>query len=383
MPEKLNWEILLSSKINSIQEEKMDRIHNFNAGPAVLPEEVLREVQADLFNYKGMGLSVMEMSHRSKEYQAIIDEAHARVKSIYNLGDDYDVLFLHGGASLQFLMVPMNFVPEGKIANFINTGVWSKKAISEAKKIAKPVHVAATSEDANFNYIPKGYTLSDNPAFLHITTNNTIFGTEWHSDPDVPADVPLIADMSSNFMSKPIDVQKYSMIYAGAQKNVGPAGCAVVIIKKDFLATALSGLPSMLDYQIHAKNGSMYNTPPSFTIYIIGLVLKWIEEMGGLEKIALNNQVKAKYIYDAIDQSEGFYKGTVVPEDRSLMNITFRMATEELENLFISEAKKAGMIGLKGHRDVGGCRASTYNSLPLPAAHALGEFMKSFMKAHG
>ena len=360
----------------------MERVHNFNAGPAVLPEEVLREAQADLFNYKGMGLSVMEMSHRSKEYQAIIDEANAAIKRIYGIGDDYEVLFLQGGASTQFLMVPMNFAPDGKIANYIHTGVWSKKAIAEAKKIGKPVHLAASSEDKSFSFIPKTHQLSDNPAYLHITTNNTIYGTEWHHDPEVEAGVPLIADMSSNFMSKPIDIQKYSMIYAGAQKNVGPSGAVVVIIKKDFLATAQSGLPSMLDYQIHAKNGSMYNTPPCWTIYMIGLVMKWVEEMGGLEKIAINNQVKAKYIYDAIDESNGFYKGTVVPEDRSLMNITFRMATEELEALFISEAKKAGMIGLKGHRDVGGCRASTYNSLPLPAAHALAEFMKDFMVKH-
>ena len=251
----------------------MERVHNFNAGPAVLPEEVLREAQADLFNYKGMGLSVMEMSHRSKEYQAIIDETQAAVKRIYGLGDDWDVLFLQGGASMQFLMVPMSFAHEGKIANYINTGQWSKKAISEAKKIGKQVHVAATSEDKNFSYIPKTWQLSDNPAYLHITTNNTIFGTEWKSDPVIPAGVPLIADMSSNFMSKPVDVQKYSMIYAGAQKNVGPAGCVVVLIKKDFLATGAANLPTMLDYQVHAKNGSMYNTPPTFTIYLIGLVL--------------------------------------------------------------------------------------------------------------
>ncbi|MDD4309634.1 MAG: phosphoserine transaminase [Candidatus Cloacimonetes bacterium] len=360
----------------------MERVHNFNAGPAVLPEEVLLEAQADLFNYKGMGLSVMEMSHRSKEYQAIIDETYAAVKRIYGLGDDWEVLFLQGGASLQFLMVPMSFIPEGKTANYINTGVWSKKAISEAKKLGKPVHVAATSEDQNFGYIPKTWTLSENPAYLHITTNNTIFGTEWKIDPTIPEGVPLIADMSSNFMSKPIDVQKYSMIYAGAQKNVGPSGCVVVLIKKDFLATGAANLPSMLDYQIHAKNGSMYNTPPTFTIYLIGLVLKWIEAYGGLPKVEQNNLAKADYIYKAIDASDGFYKGTVAVEDRSLMNITFRLPSEELENLFISEAKKQGMIGLKGHRDVGGCRASTYNSLPLIAAHTLAEFMKSFKEQH-
>lgn len=361
----------------------MERVHNFNAGPAVLPEEVMLEAQADFFNYKGMGLSVMEMSHRSKEYQEIIDAANAAVKRIYGLGDDYEVLFLQGGASMQFLMLPMNFAFDGKQANYINTGVWSKKAIGEAKKIGKAVHVAATSEDRNFSYIPKNWTLSDDPSYLHITTNNTIFGTEWKVDPVVPDNIPLIADMSSNFMSKPIDAKLYSLIYAGAQKNVGPSGTAVVIIRKELLERAIPGLPNMLDYNVHAKNGSMYNTPATFTIYMIGLVLNWIENYGGLEKIEQNNIVKAKYIYDAIDDSDGFYKGTVDKEDRSLMNITFRMNSEELENLFISEAKKNGMIGLKGHRDVGGCRASTYNSLPLPAAHALAEFMRTFQQQHG
>jgi phosphoserine aminotransferase len=376
-------EILVSIKKYLFQEEKMERVHNFNAGPAVLPEEVLREAQADLFNYKGMGLSVMEMSHRSKEYQAIIDETNAAVKRIYGLGDEHEVLFLQGGASMQFLMVPMNFAVEGKEANFINTGQWSKKAIAEAKKIGKTVHVAATSEDRNFCYVPKTWELSANPSYLHITTNNTIFGTEWKKDPDVPAGIPLIADMSSNFMSKPIEVQKYDLIYAGAQKNVGPAGTVVVIVKKSFLEKAIPGQPSMLDYQLMAKNGSMYNTPATFTIYMIGLVLKWIEDFGGLKMIEQNNIAKAKYIYDAMDESNGFYKGTVDKEDRSLMNITFRLPSEDLEALLISEAKKQGMIGLKGHRDVGGCRASTYNSLPLPAAHALAEFMREFQKQHG
>ena len=358
-------------------------MYNFNAGPAVLPEEVLLEAQADLFNYKGMGLSVMEMSHRSKEFQAIIDDAYTRVKRIYGLGDDYEVLFLQGGASLQFLMVPLNFAAEGKEANYINTGQWSKKAIAEAKKIGKPVHIAASSEDRNFAYIPRTWQLSQNPAYLHITTNNTIFGTEWKFDPDVPEDIPLIADMSSNFMSKPINMQKYSLAYAGAQKNVGPAGTVIVIVKKSLLEKAIPGLPTMLDYNIHAKNGSLYNTPACFIIYMIGLVLKWIENFGGLEKIAENNKVKAGYIYDTIDASNGFYRGTVDKEDRSLMNITFRLPSEELEELFVSEAKKNAMIGLKGHRDVGGCRASCYNSLPFKAAKALSDFMKEFQRQHG
>ncbi len=361
----------------------MGRVHIFNAGPAVLPEEVLREVQADLFDYKGMGLSVMEMSHRSKEYQAIIDEANAAVKRIYGLGDDYEVLFLQGGASTQFLMAPMNFAPEGKEVNIIHTGAWSKKAIAEAQKIGKTVHIAASSEDKKFTYIPKTWALSDNPAYLHITTNNTIYGTEWKKDPDVPETVPLFADMSSNFMSKPIDAKKYDLIYAGAQKNVGPAGCVVVILKKSLLGRINKSLPTMLDYQTHVSKGSMFNTPPTFSIYVVGLVLKWIEDFGGLEKIEQNNIAKADYIYNAIDGSDGFYKGTVEPGDRSLMNITFRLPSEELEAMFVADAKKEGMIGLKGHRSVGGCRASVYNSLPLPAAHALSEFMRDFQQKHG
>jgi len=361
----------------------MERVHNFNAGPAVLPEEVLLEAQADLFNYKGMGLSVMEMSHRSKEYQEIIDETNAAVKRILGIGDEFEVLFLQGGASLQFLMVPMNFAFDGKETNYINTGQWGTKAIKEAKKIGKTVHVAATSEDRNFSYIPKSWSLSDKPAYLHITNNNTIFGTEWKIDPATPDSVPLIADMSSNFMSKPIEMDKYDLIYAGAQKNVGPSGSVVVIIRKSLLERSIDGIPTMLDYKIHAKNGSMYNTPCTFTIYMIGLVMKWIESYGGLAKIEQNNIAKAKYIYDAIDNSDGFYRGTVDKEDRSLMNITFRLPNEDLEAKLISEAKKNGMIGLKGHRDVGGCRASTYNALPIKAAHDLAEFMKVFSQNNG
>lgn len=359
------------------------RIHNFNAGPAVLPEEVLREAQADLFSYKGKGLSVMEMSHRSKDFQEIIDNAMATIKRLYELGDDYDVLFLQGGASTQFLMVPMNYAKDGMEANYINTGVWSTKAIKEAKKIGKTVHVAASSEDRKFAYIPKSFELSANPSYLHITTNNTIYGTEWKTDPVVPTNVSLIADMSSNFMSKPVDMKRYSLVYAGAQKNVGPAGCTIVIARKSYLEQVNPNIPTMLDYKTHAGQGSLYNTPPCFAIYMIGLVVKWMEEYGGLSVIEQNNIVKADYIYNMIDASEGFYRGTVDKDSRSLMNVTFRMASDELENMFIDEAKKQDMIGLKGHRDVGGCRASIYNSLPLESAHALAEFMKEFMRKHG
>jgi len=361
----------------------MERVHNFNAGPAVLPEAVLLEAQQDLFNYKGQGMSVMEMSHRSKEYEAIIFDAHDRAKRIYGLGDDWEVLFLQGGATMQFYMVPMAYAAEGRIANFINTGVWATKAYKEARKIGKAVHLAASSEADKFNHIPKTFTLSENPAYLHITNNNTIYGTEWHFDPEVPAGVPLIADMSSNFMSKPIDIQKYSLVYAGAQKNVGPAGCTVVLIRKDMLDKMNPGLPTMLDYKIHLDNQSMHNTPPCFVIYVIGLVEKWIENQGGLAAVYKNNIAKAKYIYDVLDCDCGFYKGHAQKDSRSLMNITFRLPNEELEDLFVKEAKKNGMVGLKGHRDVGGCRASTYNALPLKACQDLAAFMLDFAKQHG
>ncbi len=361
----------------------MERVHNFNAGPGVLPEEVLLEAQADLFNYKGLGLSVMEMSHRSKEYEAIIFGAHDAIKRIYGLGDDWDVLFLQGGATMQFTAVPWALCPDDKIANYINTGVWATKAYKEAKRLGKKVHLAATSEAEKFAYIPKEWTLSENPAYLHITNNNTIYGTEWQTDPDIPKSVPLIADMSSNFVSKPIDIQKYSLIYAGAQKNIGPAGAVVVLIKKDMFDKVIPVVPGILNYKTQSENQSMLNTPPTWTIYMIGLVTKWIEGFGGLDKIHENNKAKAKYIYDAIDNSNGYFKGTVQKDSRSLMNITFRLATEELEAKFIKEATANGMIGLKGHRDVGGCRASTYNSLPLKACYDLSVFMNDFMSKNG
>lgn len=357
------------------------RVHNFNAGPAVLPEEVLLEVQKNLFDYKGHGLSVMEMSHRSAEYDQIITEARERLLRIMGLGDDYVALFLQGGASTQFLMIPMNFCPEDKVANYIDTGTWATKAWKEAKKIGKKYHLAASSEDKEFTYIPKTWELSENPAYLHITTNNTIRGTEWKIDPDVPADVPLIADMSSNFLSRPLDFKKYDLIYGGAQKNIGPAGATFVVIKKSLLERQNSGLPTMLDYKTHIEKDSMFNTPPTFSIYVIGEVLKWIEDNGGLEAREEYNRKKAEVIYNILDNSD-FYRGTVVPEDRSWMNVPFRLPNEELEKKFIAEAKAKGMIGLKGHRSVGGCRASIYNSLPIKAVEDLAQFMLDFEKAN-
>jgi phosphoserine aminotransferase len=362
-------------------EENSMRVHNFNAGPAVLPEEVLKEVQLNLLDYKGNGLSVMEMSHRSVEYGEIIEGAKAAIKRIMGLGDDYEALFLHGGASTQFLMIPLNFCPDDKVANYINTGAWATKALKEAKKIGKQMHVVASSEDKDFTYIPKIWHLSENSAYLHITTNNTIRGTEWKIDPDVPADVPLIADMSSNFLSRPLNFKKYSLIYGGAQKNIGPAGVAFAVIRKSLMEKQNSGLPTMLDYNTHIDKGSMFNTPPAFSIYVVGEVLKWIEKNGGLEARAKYNEEKANYIYNIFDSSE-FYRGTVEVEDRSYMNVPFRLPSEDLEKKFIAEAKAKGMIGLKGHRSVGGCRASIYNSLPMKAVQDLAQFMLDFEKAN-
>ncbi|MCD6177563.1 MAG: 3-phosphoserine/phosphohydroxythreonine transaminase [Candidatus Cloacimonetes bacterium] len=357
------------------------RVHNFSAGPAVLPEEVLKEIQENLVDYKGNGLSVLEMSHRSKEYMEIIEGARARLLKIMGLSDEYVAMFLQGGASTQFYMIPLNFCADDKVANYIDTGAWSSKAIKEVKILGKKLHIAATSEDKEFTYIPKEWELSDNAAYLHITTNNTIRGTEWMIDPDVPADVPLIADMSSNFLSKPLNFSKYDMIYGGAQKNIGSAGATFVVLKKSMLEKINPGLSTMIDYNTHASKGSMFNTPPTFSIYVIGEVLKWIEGNGGLVGMQKINEEKAAYIYDVIDGSN-FYKGTVVKEDRSFMNIPFRLPTEELEKKFISETTANNMINLKGHRSVGGCRASVYNSLPMESAKVLAKFMIDFEKVN-
>lgn len=361
---------------------ELNRKHIFNAGPSCLPVEVLKDIQENLLNYKGTGLSVMEMSHRSPEYQKIIDDATALAKKIMGLGDDYEILFLQGGASTEFYMVAANLVADGQEGNYINTGVWSTKALKECAKIGKGMHVTASSEDKEFTYIPNKdtYTFSENPAYLHITTNNTIRGTEYSEEkiPEAPKGALLVADMSSNFLSRPYDFNKFDLIYAGAQKNVGPAGCTVVAIKKTAQERLQSGLPTMIDYSTHINKGSMFNTPPAFAIYVIGEVLKWIDGFGGLDKLHAYNVEKANYIYNAIDNSNGFYRGTVVAEDRSLMNIPFRLKTEELEKKFIAESKAAGMLGLKGHRSVGGCRASVYNSCPMESAKALAEFMKKF-----
>ncbi|MBS4179546.1 3-phosphoserine/phosphohydroxythreonine transaminase [Lederbergia citrea] len=358
-------------------------VYNFNAGPSALPLAVLEKAQQELVDFRGTGMSIMELSHRSPAYEEVHNQAIARLKSLYSIPENYEVLFLQGGASLQFSMIPMNFLQPEKKAGYVMTGVWSEKAFAEAKLFGEPYHVASTKE-SNYHIIPRMDELQyyERDAYLHLTSNNTIYGTQWKDFPDT-GDVPLIADMSSDIMSKPIDVSKFAMIYAGAQKNLGPSGVTVVIIRKDILEKANPNIPTMLKYSTHAKSNSLYHTPPTFGIYMLGEVLSWIEESGGLEAIAKQNEEKAKLIYDAIDNSNGFYLGHADIESRSLMNITFRLADEELEKKFLMEAKSAGFVGLNGHRSVGGCRASTYNAVPLEACKALSEFMKQFQKKNG
>jgi phosphoserine aminotransferase len=355
----------------------MARIYNFSAGPSMLPEEVLKTAAAEMLEYGATGQSVMEMSHRSKEYQAIIDAAESDLRDIMNIPDNYAVLFLQGGASTQFAMVPMNLMTNNKKADYIVTGQWAKKAYKEAARYGN-ARVIASSEDKTFSYIPKVTKDMIDPEadYVHICMNNTIYGTKWQELPDT-GDVPLVADISSCILSEPIDVSKFGVLYAGAQKNVAPAGLTIVIIRKDLIGNAMDITPTMLNYQTHADNGSMFNTPPCYTIYIAGLVFKWIKSLGGLEEMKKVNVEKASLIYDFLDSSK-LFKGTVVPEARSLMNIPFVTGNEELDAKFVSEAKKAGFVNLKGHRSVGGMRASVYNAMPVEGARKLVEFMKKF-----
>ncbi|HQN45196.1 MAG TPA: 3-phosphoserine/phosphohydroxythreonine transaminase [Anaerolineaceae bacterium] len=360
------------------------RVHNFNAGPSVLPVSVLEKAQAEILDFQGCGMSVMEMSHRSKEFEGIIQTAEADLRELMNIPANYKVLFLQGGASLQFAMIPMNLRPAGASADYIVTGAWSRTAAKEAAKLGA-THTAFTSEADNFSRLPADneIQLDPNAAYVHFCHNETIHGVEFKTEPRVPAGVPLICDMSSDFLSQPVDVSPYAMIYAGAQKNAGPAGVVVAIIREDLLARVPEKLPVMLDYKIMVENGSLYNTPPCWSIYIVGLVMKWLKELGGLPAIHAINQQKANLIYGAIDQSGGYYRGHAAPAARSIMNVPFRMPTEELEELFVKEAKKAGFIGLKGHRSVGGLRASIYNALPIESAKALAEFMAEFQRKNG
>jgi len=358
------------------------RIHNFNPGPAALPLPVLEEIRNEFLNYKGCGMSVTEISHRSKWFDEIINGAVERTKRLLHMGDDFHVLFIQGGASLQFCMIPMNLSLPGRPVDYINTGTWSTKAIKEAQIQGKDVRVIASSEDANFSYIPKDYSVDPDAAYLHFTSNNTIKGTQWSTFPDA-GDVPLISDMSSDIMSRPFDVRPFGLIYAGAQKNIGPAGAALVIVRKDMLERVPGDIPTMLKYTTFAEKNSLFNTPPCFVIYVISLVLKWLEEtIGGLEKMEQINKQKAALLYDLIDQSD-FYRGTAAPDSRSLMNVTFRLPSEDLEARFVEEALKEGLGGLKGHRSVGGCRASIYNAVSLEAVTALRDFMVEFERKNG
>jgi phosphoserine aminotransferase len=355
------------------------RIFNFNAGPAALPLPVLEEIQSSFLNFNGSGMSITEISHRSPWFDQVINDAVERTKRLLNLDDRFHVLFVQGGASLQFAMAPMNFLGDGRSADFVNTGTWSTKAINEAKILNKPYSVVASSEDRNFCYIPKDISFNPDAAYAHITSNNTIKGTQWHTFPDTNG-VPIMADMSSDFMSRPLDMDKFGMIYAGAQKNIGPSGVCMVIVREDMLETANNEIPSMLRYATYASKNSMYNTPPCFGIYTIQLVLKWLEEtVGGLEKMEAHNQAKGKLLYDLIDNSD-FYRATADKDSRSLMNVTFRLPTEELEKRFLEQATAKDLGGLKGHRSVGGCRASIYNAATMEAVQALVEFMESFKK---
>ncbi|TQR17957.1 3-phosphoserine/phosphohydroxythreonine transaminase [Psychrobacillus soli] len=358
------------------------RAYNFSAGPSALPLEVLEKAQKELVNFRGTGMSIMEMSHRGATFENIHNEAISRMRKLFSIPDQYEVLFLQGGASLQFSMIPMNLLKEGQQAGYIMTGSWSEKAFKEAKLFGEPYQIATTKEN-KYRNIPtfEDIQFNSEDAYIHLTSNNTIYGTQWHSFPDT-GEIPLIVDMSSDIMSKPIDVSKFGMIYAGAQKNLGPSGVTVVIVRKDLLEKANTEIPTMLKYSTHAENNSLYNTPPTFGIYMLGEVLNWIEEKGGLEAIAKHNEEKAKVIYDTIDNSNGFYVGHATTESRSLMNITFRVTDEELEKQFLTEVKEAGFVGLNGHRSVGGCRASTYNAVPFEACKALSDFMIEFQRKH-
>ncbi|HWO02386.1 MAG TPA: 3-phosphoserine/phosphohydroxythreonine transaminase [Blastocatellia bacterium] len=358
------------------------RIYNFSAGPAVLPLPVLEEVQRDMLALPGVGMSVLEISHRSKPFDEIILGAEADIRKLAGISDDYHVLFLQGGASMQFSMVPMNILPPGGKADYIITGSWAQKAMKEALRIGT-VNVAATTEPENFDRIPKQeeLKLDAQAAYVHLTTNNTIHGTEWKYDPAVGG-VPLVADSSSDILSRPINVNKYALIYAGAQKNLAPAGVTLVIIRKDLLERSPKGLHTMLNYNTHAKERSLYNTPPVFAIYVMRLVLKWLLDQGSLEVVKRRNEDKASVLYDEID-STGFYRGHAKADSRSLMNVTFRLPNEELEKRFVAEATKAGLDGLKGHRSVGGIRASIYNAFPKEGVEALVAYMKEFERTNG
>ena len=359
----------------------MPRPYNFSAGPAQLPEAVLEQAKAEMLDWRGSGMSVMEMSHRGKEFVAIAEQAEADLRELLAIPANYKVLFLQGGASSQFAAIPLNLLRGKTKADYLNTGMWSKKAISEAKKFAQ-VNVVASSEAVNFTTVPARETwkCDAEAAYLHYTPNETIGGVELHTVPDM--DVPLVADFSSTLLSRPVDVSRFGLIYAGAQKNIGPAGLTLVIVREDLLGQTVAGTPTMLDYAVMAKEGSMYNTPPTYAWYIAGLVFQWLKAQGGLSAIAARNQAKAGLLYKAIDES-GFYKNPVDPAYRSWMNVPFRQANPDLDKVFVAEAAAAGLTNLAGHRSVGGMRASIYNAMPLEGVQALIDFMTDFERRNG
>ncbi|MBQ8539839.1 MAG: 3-phosphoserine/phosphohydroxythreonine transaminase [Clostridia bacterium] len=356
----------------------MERVYNFSAGPSMLPLPVLEEAQRDMTNYKGTGMSVMEMSHRSKDYEGIIYGAEALIRELMNIPENYEVMFLQGGASTQFAMVPLNLFKNGK-ADYVVTGQWAKKAAQEAGKFGT-ANIVASSADKTFSYIPKldKSTFTPDADYFHITHNNTIYGTKWNTLPEV-GNVPLVADISSDIMSEEMDVTKFGLLYAGAQKNVGPAGLTIAIMRKDLIGDSMNICPTMLSYKTHADGKSMYNTPPCYSIYISKLVFEWVKSMGGVKEIEKLNRAKAAVLYDFLDSSSMF-KGTVVKEDRSLMNVPFITGNEELDKKFVQEAKEAGFVNLKGHRTVGGMRASIYNAMPIEGVRSLVNFMETFEK---
>ena len=354
----------------------MKRSYNFNAGPSAMPLEVLLEAQEEFLNYANTGMSIIEISHRSAEYAALHAETKALLRELMEIPEDYEIMFIQGGGSTQFLMTAANFHTK-KYAAYVNTGVWAKKAMAEAKNYGE-AYEAASSADRNHSYIPQDFIIKPETSYVHLTANNTIYGTEYKTFPKF--DVPVICDMSSDILSRKVNVADFDLIYAGAQKNLGPAGVVIVIAKKAFLETARKGLPTMLRYSTFAENDSLYNTPPVFAIYMVNKTLHWIKKQGGVNAIAKNNLAKAKIIYDVIDNSGGFYKGHAEKDARSLMNITFNLATPEMEKDFVAKGKAAGFVGIGGHRLVGGCRASTYNAVPLEACKALAEFMQEYMK---
>jgi phosphoserine aminotransferase len=358
------------------------RIHNFSAGPAVLPQAVLEEAQRDLVALPGVGMSVLEISHRSKAFEDILARTEADLRRLGNIPASHKVLFLQGGASTQFSMVPMNLLTPGRTADYIVTGGWAQKAVKEAQRVGS-VNIAATTEAENFSRIPRQdeLKLTTDAAYVHFTSNNTLFGTQWVAEP-VVGDTPLVADTSSDMFSRPIDVAKYGLIYAGAQKNLGPSGVTLVIVREDLLSRSSKSLPTMMNYAVHVENGSMYNTPPCFGIYLMGLVAKWALNEGGLPAISQRNERKAAALYAEIDRT-GFYRGTADKSSRSLMNLTFRLPSEELEKAFVKESTAVGLDGLKGHRSVGGMRASIYNAFPEEGVEALVSFMKEFERKNG